>query len=274
MVRVKTELKRRFGKVKEPIKVRKFLKLTEFTDELIEKAKADLQASTNESIEKLSQKQSEVLECAAKGAEEIKAVHQKEVETMDSEAESFISKNKEKIAEILNSEVSRIDGVYRAMNKIALETIENLASRQSDIKESVSWLNQGADETIANTVERLGDLQRKINEKQALLEETQKRVTETKEELFNLTEQNREANRELTEITGKFESENKRLETIKRERMEEEALLVRKKIENDSKANNDDSLASTNKSKKSKVTIQSFPDDMLLGDEEDLLTED
>lgn len=37
MARVKTELKRTFGKVKEPIKVRKFLKLTEFTDELIEK---------------------------------------------------------------------------------------------------------------------------------------------------------------------------------------------------------------------------------------------
>lgn len=43
MAKAKTELKRTFGKVKEPIKVRKFLKLTEFTDGLIEKAKADFE---------------------------------------------------------------------------------------------------------------------------------------------------------------------------------------------------------------------------------------
>ena len=191
---------------------------------------------------------------------------------MDAEAKAFIEQNKVKIAEILNSEVTRIDGVYRAMNKIALETIENLANHQLDIKESVSWLNQGADETIANTVERLNDLQRKIADKQAQLEETQKRVTETKEELFNLTEQNREVNRELLAITDKFESEQKRLDSIKKERMDEEAMLVRKKIENDNKPAS--TPLSAPKSKKSQVTIESFPDDFLLGEEEDLLSED
>ena len=140
------------------------------------------------------------------------------------------------------------------------------------IKESVSWLNQGADETIANTVERLNDLQRKIADKQAQLEETQKRVTETKEELFNLTEQNREVNRELLAITDKFESEQKRLDSIKKERMDEEAMLVRKKIENDNKPAS--TPLSAPKSKKSQVTIESFPDDFLLGEEEDLLSED
>lgn len=49
MARVKTELKRTFGKVKEPIKVRKFLKLTEFTDELIDKAKADFELIISDS---------------------------------------------------------------------------------------------------------------------------------------------------------------------------------------------------------------------------------
>jgi len=49
MAKAKTELKRTFGKVKEPIKVRKFLKLTEFTDEIIEKAKADFELIISDS---------------------------------------------------------------------------------------------------------------------------------------------------------------------------------------------------------------------------------
>lgn len=240
--------------------------------ESFEKTKKELSLATEDSIKALNTKQREVEDACLKGSQDISAIHQKEFETMDAEAKAFIEQNKVKIAEILNSEVTRIDGVYRAMNKIALETIENLANRQLDIKESVSWLNQGADETIANTVERLNDLQRKIADKQAQLEETQKRVTETKEELFNLTEQNREVNRELLAITDKFESEQKRLDSIKKERMDEEAMLVRKKIENDNKPAS--TPLSAPKSKKSQVTIESFPDDFLLGEEEDLLSED
>ena len=86
------------------------------------------------------------------------------------------------------------------------------------------------------------------------------------------TEQNREVNRELLAITDKFESEQKRLDSIKKERMDEEAMLVRKKIENDNKPAS--TPLSAPKSKKSQVTIESFPDDFLLGEEEDLLSED
>lgn len=240
--------------------------------QVFDKTKNELSIATDESIKSLNSKQREVEEACIKGSQDISEIHKKEFETMDAEAKAFVEQNKVKIADILNNEVSRIDGVYRAMNKIALETIENLSSRQIDIKESVSYLNQGTDETIANTVDRLNDLQRKISEKQAQLEETQKRVTETKEELFNLTEKNREMNRELLSITDKFESEQKRLDSVKKERLEEEAMLVRKKIENDNKTPS--SSTSAVKSKKSKVTIESFPDDVLLGEEEDLLSED
>ena len=192
-------------------------------------------------------------------------VHRKEKELITAESEEFRDSSRKELVRILSEEMTRIDGVYRAMNSVALETIENLSDRQSAIKESVSLLNQGADETIANTVDRLNDLQRRIDEKEAQLEETQRRVTETKEELFNLTEKNKTVSQELTRLSDRYDDELNRLDDARKERLEAEARLERKQT-----PSKGEEFPTQAKSRKASVVMADFPED-LLGEEEDIL---
>ncbi len=231
---------------------------------LVSDAETRLTEAADGKIRELDAKCAEVEERSRAGEASLAEVHRKETELITAESAEFRDSNRKELVRILSEEMTRIDGVYRAMNSVALETISNLSERQSAIKESVSLLHQGADETIANTVERLNDLQRRLDEKQGQLEETQRRVTETKEELFNLTERNKSVSQELTRLSDRYDDEKNRLDDVKRERIEQEAKLENRK--NVSKAE----FPIQAKNRKASVTIQDFPED-LLGEEEDIL---
>ena len=232
---------------------------------LLSDTEGKLSAATEENIRALDSKCAEVEERSRAGEASLIEVHRKEKELITAESEEFRDSSRKELVRILSEEMTRIDGVYRAMNSVALETIENLSDRQSAIKESVSLLNQGADETIANTVDRLNDLQRRIDEKEAQLEETQRRVTETKEELFNLTEKNKTVSQELTRLSDRYDDELNRLDDARKERLEAEARLDR----NQASAKGEE-FPTQSKNRKASVVMADFPED-LLGEEEDIL---
>ena len=232
---------------------------------LLSDTEGKLSAATEENIRALDSKCAEVEERSRAGEASLIEVHRKEKELITAESEEFRDSSRKELVRILSEEMTRIDGVYRAMNSVALETIENLSDRQSAIKESVSLLNQGADETIANTVDRLNDLQRRIDEKEAQLEETQRRVTETKEELFNLTEKNKTVSQELTRLSDRYDDELNRLDDARKERLEAEARLDR----NQAPAKGEE-FPTQSKNRKASVVMADFPED-LLGEEEDIL---
>lgn len=232
---------------------------------LLSDTEGKLSAATEENIRALDSKCAEVEERSRAGEASLIEVHRKEKELITAESEEFRDSSRKELVRILSEEMTRIDGVYRAMNSVALETIENLSDRQSAIKESVSLLNQGADETIANTVDRLNDLQRRIDEKEAQLEETQRRVTETKEELFNLTEKNKTVSQELTRLSDRYDDELNRLDDARKERLEAEARIDR----NQAPAKGEE-FPTQSKNRKASVVMADFPED-LLGEEEDIL---
>ncbi|MGN0905807.1 MAG: LA_3659 family protein [Bullifex sp.] len=246
--------------------IEKFRKETEENiGVLVSDTERKLSEAAGENIRALDARCAEAEERSRACEASLREVHRKETELITAESASFRENNRQELVRILSEEMTRIDGVYRAMNSVALETISNLSDRQSAIKESVSLLHQGADETIANTVERLNDLQRRLDEKQNQLEETQKRVTETKEELFNLTERNKSVSQELTRLADRYDDEKNKLDDVKRERLEEEAKLERKQASGPA-----DEFPTQARSRKASVVIQAFPED-LLGEEEDIL---
>ena len=232
---------------------------------LLSDTEGKLSAATEENIRALDSKCAEVEERSRAGEASLIEVHRKEKELITAESEEFRDSSRKELVRILSEETTTIDGVNRAMNSVALDTIENLSDRQSAIKESVSLLNQGADETIANTVDRLNDLQRRIDEKEAQLEETQRRVTETKEELFNLTEKNKTVSQELTRLSDRYDDELNRLDDARKERLEAEARLDR----NQAPAKGEE-FPTQSKNRKASVVMADFPED-LLGEEEDIL---
>lgn len=206
--------------------------------EILDESISSIAASGKEAENNLISTADAVRMNIEKTRQDAQEIHQEQKDLIVKEEADYLTFCTEKVRSVMTQELEKIDGVFKAMSDSALKSIDNLMKRQSDIKESVSLLNQGANETIANTVERLNSLQNKLNTAEATLADTQIRVTNTKEELFNLQEEHRSLSKEISEARRNYENEQEKLVEAKNKRLEEEARSVKLQMESEERAKN------------------------------------
>lgn len=240
--------------------------------------KADLRASADKlagdletSLQTLSSKVAESTASIEKTRSEAVSLHNEQKELISKEEGEYVTRCIESLRRVMAEELEKVDGVFKAMSESAEQSIGNLGKRQSEIKEAVSLLNQGTNETIAATVDRLQNLQARLNQSETSLSDTQKQVTAAKEELYNLQAENRSLQSEVLQSTKALEDEQNRLNEAKSSRMAEEARIVKLKLEEDSIQKEAESAKSEPARKKEAPAQQSFE---FVGDEEEIPLDD
>ena len=265
-----------------------------------EKIHSDLAATTEEAVKQIQSELSAAVSALSSSLGDSKAIIASEAEeassavnetkrmalleceeqkaNLASDESVYIDHCREKLRAIMAEEVDKIDGIFKAMSKTAEDSIANLIKRQSEIKETVSLHNQGASETIAATVDRLQTLQNRLNVSEASLADTQKQVTTTKEDLYNLQEEHRRIQSEVLQATKNLETEQDKAAEAKRNRIEEEAKLVRLKLESEAyskPSNKSEEKKESTPKKKSSVQMSTFPEDIeYTGEEEEIPLDD
>ncbi len=247
----------------------------------LESAKANMDDHAAEALQKvddsyartiseLSAKTSEAESNIARTCDEAKKLHQDQKDLISREEEEYIETCRSALSSALSEEMSKVDGLFKSMSSSALSNIENLGRSQTELKESVSWLNQGVNETIANTVDRLQDLQNKIIAAEERLHDTNDSVTRTKEDLLNLQVEHRDWQAKVDKAVKEADEAEHRFKAIKQQRINEESRLVKLKMEISSYEGTHQDDGSQKRGKRGNVAIENFPEN--LGEEEDLLS--
>ncbi|MCR5731642.1 MAG: hypothetical protein K6G51_01710 [Sphaerochaetaceae bacterium] len=248
-------------------------KLNSFNEDVkasIEKARDSVSAHTDEMIKRigdsgdatikvLDNKSEDVRANVDKTCEEAKNLHSQQLDLIQKAEKEFENNCRKALSDALSEEVSEIGKVLEKFSASAIENINNLGKSQSDFKEAVSWLNQGVGETIANAVDRLQDLQKKLLASETRLEETNESVTRTKEELLDLQKDHREWQTKVDKMISDIEEADHRFKAIKQQRINEEGKLVKLKMEVNSY---EEQLKSEVEAKRGNVGFDVFPDDI------------
>ena|GEM_PF-4011120 len=221
-------------------------------------------------ISELSAKTSEAESNIARTCDEAKQLHQDQKDLISREEKVYIETCRSALSAALSEEVSKVDGLFKSMSSSAISNIENLGRSQTELKESVSWLNQGVNETIANTVDRLQDLQNKIIAAEERLHDTNDSVTRTKEDLLNLQVEHRDWQAKVDKAVKEADEADHRFKAIKQQRINEESRLVKLKMEISSYEGTHQDESASRRGKRSNVEMEKFPEN--LGEEEDLLS--
>lgn len=248
-------------------------KLKAFKDEVaisVDDARKALSDHTDEMTEKISQKgvetasdldkkSEEAKESIQKTRDDAKALHSEQKSLIEQEEKEFEVDCRKALSNALSEEINDIKKVLDTLSASAIANIEKLAKSQTEFKETVSWLNQGVNETIENAVDRLQELQGKLVISEEKLEETNDDVTRTKEELLNLQRDHREWESKVDKMMADLEEADHRFKAIKQQRINEEGRLVKLKMEANSY---EIQRGADSDSKKDNVTIETFPDDL------------
>lgn len=239
-------------------------------DSHVEEALQRVDERYTSTISELSAKTSEAESNIARTCDEAKQLHQDQKDLISREEKEYIETCRSALSAALSEEVSKVDGLFKSMSSSAISNIENLGRSQTELKESVSWLNQGVNETIANTVDRLQDLQNKIIAAEERLHDTNDSVTRTKEDLLNLQVEHRDWQAKVDKAVKEADEADHRFKAIKQQRINEESRLVKLKMEISSYEGTHQDENASRRGKRSNVEMEKFPEN--LGEEEDLLS--
>lgn len=183
---------------------------------------------------------SKIFEDVRKAQDDFARLHQKQKSAIESEEADYINRCRADLASAMDSEVARVDGVFKSMLDSSTEQLGNFARKLTEIKEAVSMLNQGVSESLARTSEKLSQVQTRMASSEASLAETQNKVTAAKEELFNIQKEHKRFQDEVTKAQKELEWLQGKAQSAKRERQNEEARLVRLQMEGKSRPSDED----------------------------------
>lgn len=186
-------------------------------------------------------------------SDDFSRLHQTQKERIEAEEEEYIAKCRSELAGALDAEVARVSKVFDDMMSSSTQQLGNFARKLTEIKEAVSMLNQGVNESLARTGEKLGQIQNRMAASEATLAETQNKVTVAKEELFNLQKEHKSIQDEVGKAQKELEWLQGKAQNAKRERQNEEARLVKLQME-----------------RKSRVDQDKAPADDFVGEEEEI----
>ncbi len=166
----------------------------------------------------------------------LESVHDRQKELMDKEVEDYSSRIRDELAEAMDAETRRVSGVFDSMIAAGTEQLGNFAKKLTEIREAVSMLNQGVNESLGRATEKLAQIQSRLTASEASLNDTQSKVTTAKEELFNIQREHKALLDEVGKARKELEWLQAKAQDARRDRQNEEARLVKLQMEDGRKA--------------------------------------
>ena len=167
----------------------------------------------------------------------------------------------------LASELEEISNSFDKINASVMEQIDSLAERAKDTRETVAMLSSGEAEKLSETVARLKELSDKIALSEANLTAIQEQVTEAKEELYKSQKDHGKLVGQINDVQKDLEKAQSELSEAKERRMKEEAQVVKLRLEQE---RNKEKEEEKEKKSRAETIIEQFPDDIFIGDEEEI----
>jgi hypothetical protein len=176
--------------------------LSRNAEEVDEKV-ANSQKLLEELVEKLDGNLDNKIEAAKADYEACEERLNSAVSLMNANADEALKKYGDEVKVALSAafqdELDKVDDNFNLQKKQITDMLETMLSRQSDMRELSVRLGQGVDNTIRSAIEKLQNLQGKIDSSMVVLKTTQEEVSKTKDKLFDYK-------REAVEISSKLKS--------------------------------------------------------------------
>lgn len=186
----------------------------------------------------------------------------------------FLSKEKDAYHEKVrigyrDAMLKELDELSKAFDRIkasAIEQIDALSERAKDTRETVAALSSGENDKLADTISKLKELSEKIALSEANLTAIQEQVTEAKEELYKSQKEQGMLIGQIAEAQKDLERAHGELSEAKEKRMKEEADAVKLRLEME----REKQKAESSKKSRAETIIEEFPEDIFIGDEEEI----
>lgn len=234
-----------------------------FTEKKI-RSEADADAKAGEIEKRIDSKEIEIKDSVAE------AMHQIEdrIYTLNKEKDAYTERARSGYKAALVAELEEINVRYESIKTQVAEQIASLVDRARETRETVSLLSQGEDKKISETVSTLKELGDKIASSEALLSTIQEQVTQGKQELYEIQQNHGRMVGMINDAQKELDKAEEEVRSAKEEKMKQEAEAVKLKLENAKK----ESMAKPGEGKKSRAEsiIQEFPEDIFIGDEEEI----
>lgn len=233
-----------------------------FTEKKLE-SQADADAKAEDIERRINSKETEIKDSVAESMRQI----DDRIHTLNKEKDAYTERARSGYRAALVAELEEINGRYEAIRNGVAEQISSLADRASETRETVSLLSQGEDRKIGEAVAALKDLGDKIASSEALLSTIQEQVTQGKQELYEMQQNHGRMVGMINDAQKELDKAEEDIRSAKEEKIRQEAEAVKLKLEN---AKKEGLKPVEGKKSRAESIIQEFPEDIFIGDEEEI----
>lgn len=198
------------------------------------------------------------------------------IASLDSERETYVVKCREALDKSF-SEVLADSEVHVSKLRLAGdEMMRHLTERMSDSKEAVILLNETSREKINEAIDTLSSVEKRIADQREKLSALGEEITAKKKTVWELNQELAESQQQLEAIQGDMTKAQDEVSQAKATRVHEEANILRLKAESSKiKANKEeDPSLRAGKARRPQDMIETFPEDIFIGDEESVSLDD
>ena len=187
--------------------------------------------------------------------------------SLSKEKDAYAEKARAGYKAALQAELEEISNSFDKIKASVVEQIDSLAERAKDTRETVSMLTSGETDKLNETVARLKELGDKIALSEANLTAIQEQVTKEKEELYKSQREHGKLVGQINDAQKDLEKAQGELSEAKEKRMKEEAQVVKLRLEQDRSKEEEEKKE---KKSRAETIIEQFPEDIFIGDEEEI----
>ena len=200
-------------------------------------------------------------------------------EGLDADRNAFVSSSHDAISKSFDELLASVDESFARIKGDGDAFIKDLADRVGETRETIAMLSEGEQSRIKVAVERLQELDGKIHMSEEQLSALSEQITSTREELFSAQQDRGRLDAEIEERNKELDRLKSDMEEQKALRINEEAALVRLKLQISNLKKENEAKKAEKKAeepkKKPEDMIDEFPDDIFTGSVEEVdLSED
>ena len=200
-------------------------------------------------------------------------------EGLDADRNAFVSSSHDAISKSFDELLASVDDSFARIKGDGDAFIKDLADRVGETRETIAMLSEGEQSRIKAAVERLQELDGKIHMSEEQLSALSEQITSTREELFSAQQDRGRLDAEIEERNKELDRLKSDMEEQKALRINEEAALVRLKLQISNLKKENEAKKAEKKAeepkKKPEDMIDEFPDDIFTGSVEEVdLSED
>ena len=230
-------------------------------DELLEEKYRDLD-------KRMSSRESELKESISSMAKDV----DDRILSLSKEKDAYSEKVRIGYRVALAEELESISGNFEKMKAAVIEQMEILAERAKDTRETVALLSSGEADKLSETLSRLKELNDKISLSEANLTAIQEQVTEAREDLYKSQKEHGRLVSQINDVHKDIEKAQNELSQAKEKRMREEAETVKLRLEKERSLEKEEKK--DEKKSRAETIIEQFPDDIFIGEEEEINLDD